>query len=284
MRLRKCKCIGRQILSGAIPDQKEKTVYEHIIVEVGDGIELITLNRPQVRNVLNIDMVSELRDAFEYAAGADDVKVVIITGAGGCAFSAGQDIEEMSAGTPAEGRAMIANGHALMREIELLPKPVIAAIGGYCFGGGSELAMACDIRIASDNSVFAFPGPSLGVIPGYGGAVRLSRLIGVSRAEYYCMTEEWIDAQQAYEMGLVGKLTEPSELLDEAIRIAAGMTKKTLASLAALKRLIRDGMDMTLEDALAYERKIFDGLFSSQERVDRMAAFIEKDNRDPESR
>ncbi len=265
-------------------DEEEKTVYEHIIVEVGDGIELITLNRPQVLNVLNIDTVSELRDAFEYAAQADDVKVVIITGAGSRAFAAGGDIEEMRAETPAEGRAMIANGHALMREIEMLPKPVIAAVGGYCFGGGFDLALACDVRIASDNSVFAFPGPSLGVIPGYGGAVRLSKMIGVSRAEYYCMTEEWIDAQQAYEMGLVGKLTEPSELLDEAIRIAAGMTKKTLASLAALKRLIRDGMDMTLEDALAYERKLFDGLFSSQERVDRMAALIEKDNRDPESR
>ena len=258
-------------------------MYEHIIVEVGDGIELITIDRPHARNVLNIDAVSELRDAFEYAAEADDVKVVIITGAGGRAFSAGQDFEEMYAGTPAEGRAMIANGHALMREIELLPKPVIAAIGGDCFGGGFELALACDLRIASDDSVFAFQEASLGVIPGYGGAVRLSKLIGVSRAQYYCMTEERIDARRAYEMGLVGKLTEPSELLDEAIRIAADMTKKSPASQAALKRLIRDGMDMTLEDALAYERRLFDGLFSSQERVDRMAAFLEKEKRDPES-
>ena len=251
-------------------------MYENIIVETGDGIELITLNRPHVLNALNIDAVSELRDAIEYASQTEEIKVVVIRGAGDRAFAAGQDIEEMQAETPAEGRSMIANGHALMREIEMLPKPVIAAINGYAFGGGFELALACDIRIAADNAVFAFPEPSLGVIPGYGGAVRLSKLIGVSRAQYFCMTEEWIDAQRAYDMGLVGKITKPAELMDEAVRMAQNMMKKSLASQTALKRLIRDGMDMTLEDALSYERKLFDGVFSSQERVDRMAAFLAK--------
>ena len=251
-------------------------MYENIIVETGDGIELVTLNRPHVLNALNIDTVSELRDAIEYASEAEDIKVVIIRGAGEKAFAAGQDIEEMQAETPAEGRSMIANGHALMREIEMLPKPVIAAINGYAFGGGFELALACDIRIAADNAVFAFPEPSLGVIPGYGGAVRLSKLIGVSRAQYFCMTEEWIDVKRAYDMGLVGKITKPEELMDEAVQMAQNMMKKSMASQTALKRLIRDGMDMTLEDALSYERKLFDGVFSSQERVDRMAAFLAK--------
>lgn len=251
-------------------------MYENIIVETGDGIELVTLNRPHVLNALNIDTVSELRDAIEYASQTEEIKVVIIRGAGERAFAAGQDIEEMQAETPAEGRSMIANGHALMREIEMLPKPVIAAINGYAFGGGFELALACDIRIAADNAVFAFPEPSLGVIPGYGGAVRLSKLIGVSRAQYFCMTEEWIDVHRAYEMGLVGKITKPEQLMDEAILMAQNMMKKSMASQTALKRLIRDGMDMTLEDALSYERKLFDGVFSSQERVDRMAAFLAK--------
>ena len=251
-------------------------MYENIIVETGDGIELITLNRPQVLNALNIDTVSELRDAFEYARDHDEIGVVIIRGAGDRAFAAGQDIAEMQSETPAEGRSMIANGHALMREIEMLPKPVIAAVNGYAFGGGFELALACDIRIAADNAVFAFPEPSLGVIPGYGGSVRFSRLVGASRAQYYCMTEEWIDVQQAYEMGLVGKICEPAELLNEAVALATAMLHKSRASQAALKTLLRDGMDMTLEDQLAYERKLFDGLFSSQERVDRMAAFLQK--------
>jgi len=251
-------------------------LYENIIVETGDGIELVTLNRPHVLNALNIDTVSELRDAIEYASEAEDIKVVIIRGAGEKAFAAGQDIEEMQAETAAEGRSMIANGHALMREIEMLPKPVIAAINGYAFGGGFELALACDIRIAADNAVFAFPEPSLGVIPGYGGSVRLSKLIGVSRAQYFCMTEEWIDVKRAYDMGLVGKITKPEELMDEAVQMAQNMMKKSMASQTALKRLIRDGMDMTLEDALSYERKLFDGVFSSQERVDRMAAFLAK--------
>ena len=251
-------------------------MFENIIVETGDGIELITLNRPEVLNALNIDTISELRDAIEYAAVTEEIRAVIIHGAGNRAFAAGQDIEEMQAETAAEGRSMIANGHALMREIEMLPKPVIAAINGYAFGGGFELALACDIRIASDKAVFAFPEPSLGIIPGYGGSVRFSKLVGASRAQYYCMTEEWIDAKQAYNMGIVGKLTEPDNLLDEAIRMASGMMKRSPASEAALKRLIRDGMDMSLEDALSYERKLFDELFSSEERVERMADFLAK--------
>ncbi len=251
-------------------------MFENIIVELGDGIELITLNRPQVLNALNIDTVSELREAFDYAREHDEVKVVILQGAGDRAFAAGADIAEMRALNPAEGRSMIANGHALMREMEKLPKPVIAAIQGYAFGGGFELALACDIRIAADNAVFAFPEPSLGIIPGYGGTQRLARLVGASRALYYCMTEERIDAQSAYEMGLVGKIVKPEELLDEAIHLAENMIKKSLASQAALKQSIREGLDLSIDDALMLESRIFDRLFSSAERGERMEAFLEK--------
>jgi len=251
-------------------------MFENIIVELGDGIELITLNRPQVLNALNIDTVSELREAFDYAREHDEVKVIILQGAGDRAFAAGADIAEMRALNPAEGRSMIANGHALMREMEKLPKPVIAAIQGYAFGGGFELALACDIRIAADNAVFAFPEPSLGIIPGYGGTQRLARLVGASRALYYCMTEERIDVQSAYEMGLVGKIVKPEELLDEAIHLAENMIRKSLASQAALKQSIREGLDLSIDDALMLESRIFDRLFSSAERGERMEAFLEK--------
>ncbi len=251
-------------------------MFENIIVELGDGIELITLNRPQVLNALNIDTVSELREAFDYAREHDEVKVIILQGAGDRAFAAGADIAEMRALNPAEGRSMIANGHALMREMEKLPKPVIAAIQGYAFGGGFELALACDIRIAADNAVFAFPEPSLGIIPGYGGTQRLARLVGASRALYYCMTEERIDVQRAYEMGLVGKIVKPEELLDEAIHLAENMIRKSLASQAALKQSIREGLDLSIDDALMLESRIFDRLFSSAERGERMEAFLEK--------
>ena len=251
-------------------------MFENIIVELGDGIELITLNRPQVLNALNIDTVSELREAFDYAREHDEVKVIILQGAGDRAFAAGADIAEMRALNPAEGRSMIANGHALMREMEKLPKPVIAAIQGYAFGGGFELALACDIRIAADNAVFAFPEPSLGIIPGYGGTQRLARLVGASRALYYCMTEERIDVRRAYEMGLVGKIVKPEELLDEAIHLAENMIKKSLASQAALKQSIREGLDLSIDDALMLESRIFDRLFSSAERGERMEAFLEK--------
>ena len=254
-------------------------MFENLIVETGDGVELITINRPEVLNALNIDTVSELREAFDYAREHDEIRVVILKGAGDRAFAAGADIAEMQAETPAEGRSMIANGHALMREMECLPKPVIAAINGYAFGGGFELALSCDIRIAADNAVFAFPEPSLGIIPGYGGTQRLPRVVGPGRALYYCMTEEWIDAAKALEIGLVGKVTEPEALLDEAIAIAGKMMKKSMASQAALKKVVREGMHMPIDEALQLESRVFDELFSSRERVDRMQAFLDKRKR-----
>lgn len=250
--------------------------FENIIVSVENSIEHIVLNRPKVLNALNIDTVSELREAVEYAAVSDEVRVVIISGAGGRAFAAGADIAEMRELTPEGGREMIANGKALMREIELLDKPVIAALNGYVIGGGLELALACDIRIASASASFSFPEPSLGIIPGYGGSQRLGRVIGYGMAKYYCLTEERMDAARAYELGLVAKVLDTEEeLMSEAYRIAGEMLKRSPAALAAVKESIREGMSMDMDSALMAETRIFDRVFSSEERVVRMGRFLE---------
>ena len=250
--------------------------FENIIVEVEDSIEYITLNRPEVLNALNIDTVSELRDAIEYAEKSDEVKCVIIKGAGDRAFAAGADIEEMHSLTPEGGREMIANGHALMCEIERLPKPVIAVLNGYAIGGGFELALACDIRVANDNVQFSFPEPTLGIIPGYGGSQRLGRVIGFGMAKYYCLTEERISAERAYELGLIGRLCRNGEALDEAKEIAENLKKLCPASVAAIKEVIRDGMNENIDTALEIEKKAFDRVFSGKERIERMGAFLEK--------
>lgn len=251
--------------------------FENIIAEIYDGTEIITLNRPKVLNALNIDTVSELREAIEYAYRDEEIRAVIITGAGGRAFAAGADISEMHALTPQGGREMIANGQALMCEIERLPKPVIAALDGYVIGGGFELALACDIRIASEKTSFAFPEPTLGIIPGYGGSQRLGRVIGFGAAKYYCMTEERISVQRAYELGLVGKICiEGTSVIDEAKKIAAGMKERCPEALAAIKEVMRDGQNESIDAALNIEMKAFDRLFSAPARTERMGAFLEK--------
>ena len=249
--------------------------FENIIVEAEDGIEYITLNRPQVLNALNIDTVSELRDAIEYAYRDDAVKCVIIKGAGDRAFAAGADIAEMHALTPQGGREMIANGQALMCEIEKLPKPVIAVLNGYVIGGGLELALACDIRVANDNVIFSFPEPTLGIIPGYGGSQRLGRVIGFGMAKYYCLTEERITAERAYELGLIGKLCHNNEAFEEAKKIAEAMIKRCPEAIAAIKEVMRDGMNENIDTALDIEAKTFDKLFSAPARTERMGIFLE---------
>lgn len=247
--------------------------FSNIIAGLEDGIEYIVLNRPEVLNALDIDTISEIREAIDIAGSEDEVKAVIISGSNGRAFCSGADISEMKDMSNVSGREMIANGQALMKEIEYLDKPVIAAVNGYCIGSGFELALACDIRIASDTAVFSFPELSLGIIPGYGGIHRLSRVIGNGASRYYCMTGERIDAARAYELGLVGRVCAPQELMDRARDIALVMEEKSAAAFASLKKIYREGADKSLNDALAIEIKEFDRLFSAPERVERMSAF-----------
>ena len=252
-------------------------MYENIKYELNDanGVLTITMNRPKALNALNRDTLSELSDAFAKAAADDAVKAVIITGEGR-AFVAGADISQMRDLEVLEGRDMTRQGQALMNQIEALEKPVIAAVNGYALGGGCELSMACDIRIASTKAVFGQPEVNLGIIPGFGGTQRLPRLIGKGNAKYYCMTAENIRAEEALRLGLVSKVVEPEELMGEAVRIAAVILSKAPIAIKCVKLAINNGMDTDLDTGIAYEAEVYTTSFASHDRIEGMTAFTEK--------
>ena len=192
------------------------------------------------------------------------------------AFVAGADIAQMRDLTALEGRAMTIAGQNLMNQIEDLDKPVIAAVNGYALGGGCELAMACDIRIASAKAVFGQPEVNLGIIPGFGGTQRLARLIGRGHAKYYCMTAKNIKADEAYRIGLVEVVTEPENLMDTAIETAKLIMAKAPVAVSMAKRAINHGMDMDIKSAIAYEAEAYATSFGTQDRIEGMSAFLEK--------
>lgn len=183
-------------------------MYENIKYEAREGIGYVTINRPKAMNALNTDVLGELYDVFTKIEGDAEIKAVILTGEGK-AFVAGADIAQMHQLTALEGRQMMTMGHKVMNLIEAIEKPVIAAVNGFALGGGCELAMACDIRIASEKAKFGQPEVGLGIIPGFGGTQRLARLVGKGMAKYLIMTAEMIPAAEAYRIGLVEKVTAP---------------------------------------------------------------------------
>src|SRR5437763_3715568 len=184
------------------------------------GIAYVTIKRPEVRNALNSGTMRELRDVFERIKSDDEVRVVILTGAGDKAFVAGADINELAKLTPVEGQDYSRTGQAIFDSIENLGKPVIAAVNGYALGGGCELAMACTFRIASENAVFGQPEVKLGIIPGYGGTQRLARLVGRGQAAQMLVTGEMISAAEALRIGLVNQVVPQQQLLTTAEAVA----------------------------------------------------------------
>ena len=194
-------------------------MFETIKYETKDGIVLITVNRPQALNALNPQVLDELYKAFEQFEADENADVAILTGEGR-AFVAGADIVAMSTMSTLEGRNLGIKGHKLMNYMENIEKPIIAAVNGFALGGGCELAMACDIRVASSKAKFGQPEVGLGIIPGFGGTQRLPRLVGRGMAKYLIFTADTIDAQEALRIGLVEKLVEPDALMDEVCGIA----------------------------------------------------------------
>ncbi len=248
----------------------------NVIMEKEQGIATITINRPKALNALNTDTLNELRDAV-LAAGADtDIKVLIITGAGEKSFVAGADIAQMKALTPLEGRKMTMLGQEVFHVIEDLPKPVIAAVNGFALGGGCELSMACDIRIASENAKFGQPEVNLGIIPGFAGTQRLARLIGKGRAKYYIYTGYMMKAAEAYELGLVEKVVKSEELLPTCREIAKTIIAKAPVAVMRAKKAINHGLDMDLNSGVAYEAEAYTTCFATADRIEGMTAFVEK--------
>ena len=248
-----------------------------LIVERSGAVAVVTLNRPEVLNALNLQMLRELSDTVAAFDADDTLRAVILTGAGGKAFAAGADIAELNAlGHARAGEEQARRGQALTTSLERLRVPVIAAVNGFALGGGCELAMACDIRVASSSARFGQPEVSLGILPGYGGTQRATRLVGEGWAMYLCLTGEMIDAQEALRIGLVQKVTAPDELLGEAQRIAALIAAKGPLAVAAAKRAIVDGASLSLADGLALEALRFGAAVATDDFREGSQAFFDK--------
>jgi len=251
--------------------------YENLIVERKDGVGAITINRPKALNALSRATVAELARAVEELAGDDSVRAVVLTGAGEKAFVAGADISEFNTLQSAEEAAEYARaGQAVLNRIERLPKPVIAAINGYALGGGCELAMACDIRVAADTARLGQPEINLGIIPGYGGTQRLPRLVGKGAAKLLVLTGDPITAAEALRIGLVDVVVPAAELMDKALELAAKLASKAPAALRLCKQAINEGTEGTLAAGLGHEAALFGLVFDTEDRVEGVDAFLQK--------
>ena len=254
------------------------TTHELITVERnGGGVATVTLNRPDVLNALNAALLGELTAALCELEADEELRAIIITGAGEKAFAAGADIAELNALPNAlEGARKARSGQQITLQIERLRKPVIMAINGFALGGGCELAMAGDIRIASQNAKFGQPEVNLGLIPGYGGSQRTTRLVGRGMAMYLCLTGEIIDAQEALRIGLVQKVVPLADLQTQAQRIAKLIALKAPLAIQACKTVINEGCGIPLAEALAMEALHFGTLVDTEDFKEGTAAFIEK--------
>ncbi|MDX2494532.1 MAG: enoyl-CoA hydratase-related protein [Desulfuromusa sp.] len=250
--------------------------YENLLVELDNGIAIVTINRPKAMNALNEKTLVELQDAFISFAEDDTAQVIIITGSGEKAFVAGADIAAMQPLSALEARKFAKLGHQVMRHIEACPKPVIAAVNGFALGGGCELALGCDIRIASDNARFGQPEVNLGVIPGFGGTQRLARLIGKGRALELIFTGAMIDAAEAYRIGLANKVVPLDQLLETAKKMADSIIRKGPYAVRLAKEAVRNGLELDLERANQYEAELFGLCFATADQKEGMQAFLEK--------
>lgn len=250
--------------------------YQTIEYLVTDGIAVITLNRPKVLNALNRELTRELHHAVEQAEQDQEVRVLMITGAGEKAFAAGFDITEFQKLTPLEALHLSHEVQAVYNWIERLKKPVIAAVNGYALGAGLELVLSCDLVFASDRARFGQPEVNLGILPGGGGTQRLSRLIGKHRAKELIYLGEMIDAKEAYRIGLANKVFPAAELMAEARKFAEKVMAKGAVTLELVKAVIEEGYDIELESALALEAKAFALCFATEDKMEGINAFLEK--------
>ncbi|MGA8475947.1 MAG: enoyl-CoA hydratase-related protein [Candidatus Cybelea sp.] len=251
--------------------------FEDILSVVEEPVGIITFNRPSVLNALRRQLLREVAEALRDMESNDGVRAIVMTGSGEKAFAAGADISELNAlATAGSGADQARSGQALTRQIERLRKPVIMAINGFALGGGCEIAMAGDILIASENAKFGQPEVNLGLIPGYGGSQRTTRLIGKGMASYLCLTGEMIDAREALRIGLVARVVPLSELMSEAKRIANLIASKAPLAIAACKRVINNGAHLSIDDALELEALEFGTLVDTEDIREGTGAFLEK--------
>lgn len=248
---------------------------KYVAVTEQDDVTLVTICREEALNALNIEVLSELEQAFE-CIDIDKIRCVILTGAGKKAFAAGADINIMQHFTKEEGKAFSTYGQSVMRKIETFPIPVIAAINGYALGGGCELALACDIRIASDNAVLGLPETGIGVLPGFGGSQRLHRLIPMGKAKELLYTAGRVNADEAEKIGLLNTVCTQDKLLEQALILAKKIARNAPIGVRAAKRAVNEGEELSLAEGMILEAELFASCFKTEDQVTGMTAFLEK--------
>ncbi|MDR5859465.1 enoyl-CoA hydratase/isomerase family protein [Halomonas eurihalina] len=248
------------------------------LIEVRDnaGIVRLTINRPKALNALNSEVIAELERLLSDLEGRDDLRAVLLTGAGEKAFVAGADITEMRSKTPQQARDFAGQALRTIKRLETLPVPVVALVNGFCLGGGCELALACDWAVASDNAVFGQPEVQLGVIPGFGGTQRLPRRVGPAMALDLVTTGRKIDAAEALRIGLVNRVMAQDELEAYADELARQLGGNGPQAVRSAKQAVHDGLDQDLDTALALENSLFALCFAGEEQTEGMGAFVEK--------
>jgi len=250
--------------------------YKNLLFAVEEGVATITFNRPKALNAMNSETMGELMDAVKTCDADDDIKAVILTGAGDKAFVAGADIVEMQDLEPYQAMKFMERGHETYRAIEVLPKPTIAAVKGFALGGGTEIAMSCDMRFAADNARFGQPEILLGLIPGWGGTQRLTRLIGMGRAKELVLGGGQIDAQRAYEVGLVNRVFPADELMAATMKFAKKLAGMPAFAVKMAKHSINFGYELPLDNANKFEIECCSQCFSTKDQKEGMKAFVEK--------
>ena len=251
-------------------------MYENLLFEKRGNVALVTINRPEKLNALNDATITELEKVFTEIKTDDEIYVAIITGAGEKAFVAGADIKELNQMNVINGEAMSVKGQRVFDQIENLGKPVIAAVNGYALGGGCELAMACHIRVASAKAKFGQPEVNLGIIPGYGGTQRLARLINPGRALEYILTGDMIDAEEALRIGLVNRVYEPEELMDQAFELANKIASKGQIAVRMALKTVLATKETSQSEGQKLEAALFGVCIGSEDFKEGTSAFLEK--------
>ena len=253
----------------------------NVLLEKKGPYAVATIHRPEALNALNSQVLADLAELLDTVEADEEIRALVITGAGEKAFVAGADIGEMSTLTKAEGEAFGKKGNDVFRRLETLPIPTIAAVNGFALGGGNELAMSCDIRICSDNAVFGQPEVGLGITPGFGGTQRLARLVSPGMAKQLIYTAKNIKADEAYRIGLVNAVYPLDELLPAAEKLAETIAKNAPIAVRACKQAINEGLQVDMDKAIVIEEKLFGSCFQSADQIEGMSAFLEKRKHEP---
>jgi enoyl-CoA hydratase len=250
--------------------------YTTLLFDNRDGVALVTINRPDKLNALNDTVITELGQLATQVADDNAVRAVILTGSGTKAFVAGADISELATANTVKAQAISRKGSQIFRQLERCPKPVIAAVNGFALGGGCELAMACHMRLASDNARFGQPEVKLGTIPGYGGTVRFARLVGRGRALELLLSGAMIDAQEAWRIGLVNRVVPADQLISECDKLLRGILENGPLAVAGCIRMVDEQEDVSIDEGLALESRRFGELAGTADFKEGTAGFLEK--------